>query len=174
MEKSWMGVAVLYADCAGRCVGVGNRMGGDDRGVVWAVVVAAKVRISESRCEAPGGSRLSETGLVVVAAAAVLCVLSRVRFGADIHSAAVAALILQRSLWHGDASGVECVWSASRRPTRRLDAHADGGLGAGDREARTTCGDVPMRVQLPWDDVPRAAGVEGGHGECDDPGCVRA
>ncbi len=54
--------------------------------------------------------RLALPALAALDAAAVLCLLGCVWFGADLYSAAVAALVLQLALWDGDAAGACSVW----------------------------------------------------------------
>ena len=108
-----------------------------------------------------------------VGAAAVLCVLGCVWVGADLYSAALAALVLQLALWDGDAAGagVVCValsgWqrlrvsgaSEFREPLYGAAAAADVRFWL-------------VVLSTIGDDVPRAAGAERGAGERDDAGAV--
>ena len=53
--------------------------------------------------------------------------------GADLYPAVVAALVLQRAVWDGDAARAGGVWRAGGGARRDVDAWADGRLGKGRR-----------------------------------------
>ncbi len=95
MAQRGVGVAVLYAHGAGGGVGVGDWLCSNGGGGGGALDCAA------ARDRARVAAAVGPTGF--------LCLFGGVWVGADLYSRALSALVLQRAVWDGDASGAGAV-----------------------------------------------------------------
>src|SRR6185437_7047515 len=106
--------------------------------------------------------------MAAVAAVTVLCLLGGLRFRAYLHSAALATLVLQRALWHGDAACALTLWRIRGRAARSLAARADHRMGASLCEIVAASRHAALRRQLHRDDVPHSARAQRGDGQLHD------
>src|SRR5580658_4800687 len=159
MAQPRMGAGVLHAYGADRRSRVGDRLRSDGSSALRRMAAVETPR----RCCSPRACRV---GLVAaVASAAVLRLLRGLRLCADLHPTTVAALVLQRALWHGDVTGARNLRCVRGRAARSLAARADGWMGARMRPLLAARGDDALRRQLYRDDVPHPAGTQRGYGQ---------
>src|SRR5581483_11429107 len=139
MAQSWLGTALLYAHRADRRGCVGDRLHSHDCRALRSVAAMA----------APRRRRSSRTGRIwtvaALASAAVLRLLRRLRVGADLHSATLAALLLQRALRDGDAAGACNLRRSRSGASRSVASRTDRRLGSNRRAPVAADRDVALR-----------------------------